>query len=321
MSFLTALSIGSSLASGLLGSKSNKAAAKAAAAGNAEATARLDTARGNVTAMTRPWRHAGTDAVNYLRGLLLGEHDSRVGTPMDTAETRRAQAEYDAAQRALEDARGGGGARPNALGLTRREPEYTKVYSRLPGGRNVGDETSRSVPFRAGGDLSALEKRLSDARSALDAARSGAPKRAAMRADEELIKSPGYQFRLDEGNKAIERGQAAQGGRLSGRAIKEALRYGQDFASNEFGSHVARIFALSGQGQNAVGQQANTEIATAAPQYAAATGQANANAAMGSGASWNNAIQGGIGNYVTSQYLNSQLPAYARPGFTPIGKA
>lgn len=47
---------------------------------------------------------------------------------------------------------------------------------------------------------------------------------------------PGYAFRLAEGQKALERSQAAKGTGTGGAALKEAARYGQDYASNEYGN-------------------------------------------------------------------------------------
>ena len=72
---------------------------------------------------------------------------------------------------------------------------------------------------------------------------------------------PGYQFRLEEGQKAIERSAAARGGVLSGRAVKEAERYGQDYASNEYDKFIDRYYKsfeplerLSNSGQSAAGR-------------------------------------------------------------------
>lgn len=53
---------------------------------------------------------------------------------------------------------------------------------------------------------------------------------------------PGYQFRLAEGQKALERSAAARGGLLSGGTAKAAQRYGQDYASNEYGNVYNRAF-------------------------------------------------------------------------------
>ncbi|HSW48632.1 MAG TPA: hypothetical protein VLH09_00585, partial [Bryobacteraceae bacterium] len=45
---------------------------------------------------------------------------------------------------------------------------------------------------------------------------------------------PSYQFRLQEGQKALERSAAARGGSMGGAALKAIARYGQDFASTEY---------------------------------------------------------------------------------------
>src|SRR5688572_14429051 len=47
-------------------------------------------------------------------------------------------------------------------------------------------------------------------------------------------KDPGYDFRMQEGMKALERGANARGGLMGGAAGKAMARYGQDYASNEW---------------------------------------------------------------------------------------
>ena len=74
----------------------------------------------------------------------------------------------------------------------------------------------------------------------------------------EFEKSPGYEFRLAEGQKAIERSAAARGGVLSGAAVKAGMKYGQDFATNDYDNFLRRYYEsmeplerMSGQGMNA----------------------------------------------------------------------
>lgn len=57
---------------------------------------------------------------------------------------------------------------------------------------------------------------------------------------EDFEADPGYQFRLAEGTKAIERGAAARGGLVSGRALKDLQRFGQGLASEEYGRAYGR---------------------------------------------------------------------------------
>jgi hypothetical protein len=68
-----------------------------------------------------------------------------------------------------------------------------------------------------------------------------------------LNMDPGYNFRLGEGMKALERQTAARGGLISGGALKAAQRYGQDFASNEFGNAYNRMAGLASLGPSSAG--------------------------------------------------------------------
>lgn len=87
-------------------------------------------------------------------------------------------------------------------------------------------------------------------------------------------KDPGYDFRLSEGQKALDRSAAAAGGLQSGAALKAASRFGQDYASNEYGkaydrfntdktNQFNRLASLAG-----VGQMANNALSSAGQNYA-----------------------------------------------------
>ena len=52
---------------------------------------------------------------------------------------------------------------------------------------------------------------------------------------------PGYNFRLSEGLKALDRQAAARGGMMSGAALKAAGRFGGDLASQEYGNAFNRF--------------------------------------------------------------------------------
>jgi hypothetical protein len=73
---------------------------------------------------------------------------------------------------------------------------------------------------------------------------------------EDLIMDPSYQFRLGEGQKAIERRQNAMGNRFSGAGLTELTRYGQDYASQEYGNAYNRLAGITGTGQT-VGSSLN----------------------------------------------------------------
>lgn len=109
-------------------------------------------------------------------------------------------------------------------------------------------------------------------------------------------KDPGYQFRMDEGNKALNNSLAAKGGLLSGAAAKAATRYNQDYASNEYNQAYGRFnadqtnlynrlmgFADKGQSAAAGSAGANNQYANAATDLYTGIGSAKANAAINQG--------------------------------------
>lgn len=116
--------------------------------------------------------------------------------------------------------------------------------------------------------------------------------------------TPGYEFRLDQGMKALDRSAAARGGLFSGETGKAALNFGQGLASEEYGNYFNRLMGLTTQGQNAAAM-----TGTAAQSYAngasnafANMGNAQAAGAIGVG----NAFSNGIGNALGIwQYQNA----------------
>lgn len=63
---------------------------------------------------------------------------------------------------------------------------------------------------------------------------------------------PGYQFRLQEGEKALQRAAAASGGLGGGAFLKDTARFSQGLASQEYGNAINRLLGLQ-----QIGSQAN----------------------------------------------------------------
>lgn len=110
-----------------------------------------------------------------------------------------------------------------------------------------------------------------------------------MNGQQVLNADPGYQFRLDQGNQAINAAAAARGLGNSGAALKELTRYGQDYASNEYNNAYNRQYNTLSQ-LAGYGNQASTNLAgaqgTMAQGFAnndmgAANAQAGADVARG----------------------------------------
>jgi hypothetical protein len=112
--------------------------------------------------------------------------------------------------------------------------------------------------------------------------------------------SPGYQFRVDEAMKAIERSAAARGGLRSGATMDALQRRVQGEASNEYERYADRLAQLAG-----IGQASAAGSAAAGAQYGAnqtATNMAAGNARASAYANTGNAINQGIQN-VAGAYL------------------
>lgn len=144
---------------------------------------------------------------------------------------------------------------------------------------------------------------------------------------------PGYQFRMGEGAKAIERGAASRGNLLTGGTAKALTRYGQDFASNEYdkiynralgeyglardvfetgqANRYGRLFNLANLGQGAASSYANS-------MGNLMTGQGDVQAAgrVGSANAWSN-MAGDLGNigmdFFTQRYGMPQQPGATMP--------
>lgn len=120
---------------------------------------------------------------------------------------------------------------------------------------------------------------------------------------EEIMKmDPGYQFRLAEGEKALDRRVGAMGLRNSGAALKGAIRYGQDYATNAFDSIYNRLAGAAGTGQTATTNTAGLNAQSAGTVGNLMTAGANARGA--SAIARGNALAGigtTIGNYYSQQ--------------------
>ncbi len=110
--------------------------------------------------------------------------------------------------------------------------------------------------------------------------------------------SPGYQWRVGEGVKALDRSAASKGMLLSGAQAKGVTDYGQNQGSEEFGKYTNALAGLSGGGMSAALGTDNTN--------AGITNAGNAlgfQGAMGQAAGYSNAanaLASGITNGVKS---------------------
>ncbi|KKN66531.1 hypothetical protein LCGC14_0470650 [marine sediment metagenome] len=132
----------------------------------------------------------------------------------------------------------------------------------------------------------------------------------------DLEQEPGYQFRLKEGLKSLDRQASVRGDLVSGRALKAATRYGQEYASGEYTNAFNRyqsnrearlqpLQSLAGVGQTSVGR-----IGAATGRYTqgateAITGAANARASgyVGTANALTSALGTGLNYWQNQKYM------------------
>jgi hypothetical protein len=120
-----------------------------------------------------------------------------------------------------------------------------------------------------------------------------------------FFESPDYQFRLQEGQKAIDRSAAARGGLLSGGAQKEGIRYASNVASGEYGAFVDRLLQQAGLGSTGIGASAaaGANFANNASNIYQNTANAKGSAYLTGANAINNGVQGGTSNLLLARYL------------------
>lgn len=137
---------------------------------------------------------------------------------------------------------------------------------------------------------------------------------------------PGYNFRMAEGQKAIERSAAARGGLNSGANMKALAKYGQGLASDEYNNAYNRFNSDRDRRFNrlssvaGVGQTANNALAQAGQNFAnqagsnmmgaanaqGAAGIAGANAMGGAISGIGSAAMSGLASYNQQKWMDKQ---------------
>ncbi len=129
--------------------------------------------------------------------------------------------------------------------------------------------------------------------------------------------SPGYQFRRDQGEQAIERMASARGLRLSGGTMQDAARFNQGLAADEYGNYWNRLAGLAGAGQTSVQntQALGQNYANAVGQNTRAAGQARASGYMGAANAFGGTVNSLGGIYGAAK--GGQFGANPGFGITP----
>lgn len=145
---------------------------------------------------------------------------------------------------------------------------------------------------------------------------------------QDFQQDPGYDFRMQEGLKAIERSRAARGGLFSGATGKSLERYGQDMASQEYANafnryrlqnsdRFNRLASVAGIGQTATDQlvQQGSQFGQQAGNNMMSAANARASGYVGGANAFGNAA-GQYMNYTQNQsFLNALRNPYMNQNF------
>lgn len=295
------IAAGGSLLGGLMGSSSAKKAAreqaKAAQAAIAEQQRQFDLTRSDA----KPWMQAGSGAVYSLADLL--------GIKTGVAPTA-----------------------PTTAQFTTTQPGYWTAAPMSGNGRGMSPSTGPGT-FTPGKTLfnqqgyDAAMAEYAKAKAAYDAQ---SPSGALLKpfTGESLASDPGYQFRLDQGYKTVDRNLRRGGSTLGGNTLRSIMEYGQNYGANEFNNAFTRdlqtkqntfnmLSGLSGTGQMAttataqLGQNATNNISNLMTDV----GNARGAGAMGQANAWANALAG-VGN-TAMDYMSYRTPGASYGPATP----
>jgi hypothetical protein len=132
----------------------------------------------------------------------------------------------------------------------------------------------------------------------------------------DFVKDPGYDFRMTEGQNALERSAAARGGLMNGGTLKALNRYGQDYASGEYNNAYSRfnndqstrfnrLSTVAGLGQTAnnVTAQLGQQTASSVGNNITSAGAASAAGQVGAANAWTSAMNNGTSMYMLSKMI------------------
>jgi len=117
--------------------------------------------------------------------------------------------------------------------------------------------------------------------------------------------TPDYQFRLQQGQKALDQSAAARGNLLSGKQVKASQEFGGNLASGEYNNWFNKLAGVSGQGQAAAMGENSSNLAATGMQNNALIAQGGFQQA---GA---NALGSGIGKASRTRFRCSPTAAAA----------
>lgn len=107
--------------------------------------------------------------------------------------------------------------------------------------------------------------------------------------------TPGYNFRLQQAQEAVENSAASRGGLLSGNTLKDLTRFSQGLAEEEFQNVFNMLGSMRGGGATANMSNAAQAFGANAGAIMQNTGQAQAQGILGANQAFQSGLGGGLG--------------------------
>ena len=120
--------------------------------------------------------------------------------------------------------------------------------------------------------------------------------------------TPGYAFRVDQGNDSVNALAGARGGLNSGRTMQDLMEFGQGIASSEYGTYMDRLTGLTNMGTSAAANSASAgqNYAANAGNAYMAGGQAQANGYINGANAISGGMENALGTWQYQQWLGKQ---------------
>ena len=274
---------GASIAGAVIGAKGSKSAAKTAAAGSEREIEFNEESRDLARADQAPYREAGYTALDALMSMtgLKGTGGSRNAIGQPRASVNAADyltgfagdrgARFNIDEPRLQARRYGGAIdnRGDFFSINETGPENVHI-----GGSVTRNSNPQTIAPSQQGYVQPNSSTIDNDTGYVQPNENP----GGVEGGYNFMTDPGYEFRLNEGQRVLERGAAAKGGLLSGGFGRKAIRYGQDYASGEYTNVYNRISNIAGLGQVSANQSGNAALYGGARAGNAASQGANASA-------------------------------------------
>lgn len=350
MGIETILGIAAPIVSGMMGSDAAESASNAQVESTREANKLQREMFDKQVALQEPFRQGGLAAQNKLMTLLgLSPRRSAGGTPSSRMGPSGPRPMLQPAVNALDPA----AMRAQLL------PQFTKPGGQMVYDPAVGDMVNPPQMIDEEGLQAAMQSQQQPQGQEVDQLQDGMgdpddPEYGSLMKDfaevdptlsmrdfsmADFEQDPGYKFRMEQGQEALERGAAARGGLYSGAAGKALMDYGQGMGAQEYGAAFNRFQVNRGnkvsdytnrfnrfqtnrtnklnplQSIMGAGQSSANQIGNAAQTYGVnagnnliGAGNARAAGAIGGANAMASGISGGFNNFQSQQMMNRLMP-------------